>query len=106
MNINPISSNLINLISPNEALSFDSNKILDTEASSDSFGNILNEALKTAAQADRADKESSLGLLMGQSDDLSGLLLDAQKAELSLSLALQIRNKVIEAYNEIMRMQV
>jgi len=70
------------------------------------FANILSDALNTASIADAADKASALELLMGQSDDLSGLLLDAQKAELSLNLALQIRNKVIDAYNEVMRMQV
>ena len=47
-----------------------------------------------------------LQLLIGESDDLAGLLIDAQKAELSLNLALQIRNKFVDAYNEIIRMQV
>ena len=61
---------------------------------------------KMAGQKDAVDKGSSLELLMGESDDLSGLLIDAQKAELSLQLALQIRNKVIDAYNEVMRMSV
>jgi len=106
MNINPLSSSIVNLIPSNEAITFDSNKILDTGDSPGSFANILSEAFSTASQADRADKASALELLMGQSDDLSGLLLDAQKAELSLNLALQIRNKVIDAYNEVMRMQV
>ena len=106
MNISPLSSNIVNLLSPNEAISFNSNKVFGTEESQGDFADILTEAFSTAAQADKTDKASALGLLMGQSDDLSGLLLDAQKAELSLNLALQIRNKVIDAYNEIMRMQV
>jgi len=107
MNINPLSSNIINLLSSNEAVRFDSDSLIRTETgSSDSFANVLSEALDAAAQADTADKASAIELLMGQSDDLSGLLLDAQKAELSLNLALQIRNKVVDAYNEIMRMQV
>ena len=71
-----------------------------------SFADILSETLKTASEAEAADKISSFELLTGQSDDLSGMLLDAQKAELSLNLALQIRNKVIDAYNDIMKMQV
>ncbi|MDR1330051.1 MAG: flagellar hook-basal body complex protein FliE [Oscillospiraceae bacterium] len=37
---------------------------------------------------------------------MSGMLLDAQKAEIALNLALQIRNKVLDAYNDIIRMQV
>ena len=70
------------------------------------FANILSDALSAATQADAVDKVSAIELLTGQSDDLSGLLIDAQKAELSLNLALQLRNKVIDAYNEVMRMQV
>ena len=103
MSINPLSSNLVNLLS-NEPLAF---KTIGEASKSDAnFADILSESLKTAGEADVTDKISSLELLTGQTDDLSGLLLDAQKAELSLTLALQIRNKVIDAYNEIMRMQV
>ena len=103
MTINPLSSNIVNLLA-DERLSLDTSKEFNEAAGS--FADILSESLKTASDADTIDKTSALQLLMGQTDDLSGLLLDAQKAELSLSLALQIRNKVIDAYNEIMRMQV
>ncbi|MCL2151636.1 MAG: flagellar hook-basal body complex protein FliE [Oscillospiraceae bacterium] len=106
MNLTPLSSDLVNILSPTEATPLSSKYILDTDGSPDSFANILSEAFTTAGLADKADKASALELLVGNSDDLSGLLLDAQKAELSLNLALQLRNKVIDAYNEIMRMQV
>jgi len=33
-------------------------------------------------------------------------MLDAQKAEITLNLAIQLRNKVLDAYKEIMNMQV
>jgi len=105
MNISPLSSNLVTLLA-NEALKFDSDKLTDADKTSGSFADILTDALGTAAQADAVDKLSSLELLIGQTDDLSGLMLDMQKAELSLNLALQIRNKVIDAYNEVMRMSV
>jgi len=105
MNINPLSANLINLLS-SESITFDSNKLSGAKQSDGSFANIFSDALDTAAKADTADKASAIELLIGQNDNLSGLILDAQKAELSLNLALQIRNKVVDAYNEIMRMQV
>ena len=103
MNINPLQPNFINLISNEPASPFSSAL---SEAGEGNFADILTETLKTAAELDAADKASAIELLIGRSDDLSGLMLDAQKAELSLNLALQIRNKVIDAYNEIMRMQV
>ena len=104
MTINSISPNLINLLS-NDAIAFDPGGV-GLGQSEGSFADILTEAFSTAAQADSADKTSAMGLMMGQEDDLVGLMLDAQKAEMSLNLALQIRNKVVEAYNEILRMQV
>ena len=103
MSINPLSSNLVNLLS-SEPLGYKT--VGELSKSEGNFADILSESLKTAGEADVIDKASSLELLTGRTDDLSGLLLDAQKAELSLTLALQIRNKVIDAYNEIMRMQV
>ena len=102
MSINPLPPNLIHLLH-NTPIKMDSDRL---SGSSGNFSDILTEALNTAGQADAIDKGSSLQLLMGESDDLSGLLIDAQKAELSLQLALQIRNKVIDAYNEVMRMSV
>ena len=107
MNISPISANIVNILSSDQ-ISFGETGITSgiTEAASVSFSDILSGSMKTAAEADAMDKYSAIELLTGQSDDLSGLLLDAQKAELSLNLALQIRNKVLDAYNEIMRMQV
>ena len=106
MNINPLSANLLSLLSPNNALTPDADKLAGAGQTDGSFANILTESLNTAAQTDAADKASALELLKGQSDDLSGLLLDAQKAEISLNLALQIRNKILDAYEEVLRMQV
>lgn len=100
--IDPVYTKLITQLR-NEPIRADIPGITDGQ---DSFADILTESLKTAAATDTADKFSGVQLLTGQSDDMSGLLLDASKAEISLSLALQIRNKVIDAYNEIMRMSV
>ena len=102
MDINPLSPNLMQLLN-NEPVSSGTNRSTGTDSG---FANILSEAFSNANNTDSADKASMLGMLTGESDDLSGLLIDAQKAELALQLALQIRNKVIDAYNEVMRMSV
>jgi len=106
MNINPLSINLSNIISPNSVTTFNPGGLTSEGNSDMAFSNILSDAFDVAAQADRVDKASSLELLIGQSDDMAGMLIDAQKAELSLNLALQIRNRIVDAYNEVMRMQV
>jgi len=101
MSINPITPNIMHLFN-NTPVKFDDR----LTGSGGSFADILNESLNTAGEADFVDKGSTMELLMGEADDLSGLLIDAQKAELALQFALQIRNKVIDAYNEVMRMSV
>ena len=102
MAISPLPPNLVHLFN-HEPVSTGSN---DHRGLTAGFANILSESLSTAVQADIKDRGSMLELLTGENDDLSGLLIDMQKAELSLQLALQIRNKVIDAYNEVLRMSI
>jgi len=102
MSVNPLTPNLLHLLNP-EPLRGSSTRL---PSSSGDFSNIFTEALNAASRADTDDKVSTLELLMGESDDLAALMIDIQKAELSLNLALQIRNKLIDAYNEVMRMSV
>jgi len=102
MPIDPIPQNIVHLFN-NEPVKTATSNLTGTDGN---FADILTEAISTARENDAVDKGSMLELLMGESDDLSHLLIDAQKAELSLQLALQIRNKVIDAYNEVMRMSV
>jgi flagellar hook-basal body complex protein FliE len=47
-----------------------------------------------------------LSLTTGEINNLHSIMISAEKADITLSLALQIRNKVIEAYENIMRMQI
>jgi len=101
--INPLPPNLIHLFN-NTPVSTIAERMANSDGGS--FADILTEAMTTVGVTDSIDKGSSMQLLMGQADDLSGMLIDAQKAELALQLALQIRNKVIDAYTEVMRMSV
>jgi len=73
---------------------------------SGSFTDILSEALSNAADTEESAQEANASILTGEADDLHTPLIEAQKAELALDLAIQIRNKVITAYNQIMNMQV
>jgi len=53
------------------------------------------------------DAETGLTqLATGESGNLHHVMLDLQKAKLEFQLAVQIRNKVLEGYQDIMRMQI
>ena len=55
-----------------------------------------------AGQAD----DMARRLVTGQVDDLSQVMIASEKARLAIELAVQLRNKALEAYQEIMRMPV
>lgn len=75
-------------------------------SSNSSFTDLLNEAVNMTDETDAADQASNMALLSGQDAGIHTAMIESQKAELALTLTIQIRNKVIDAYNEIMRMQV
>jgi len=70
------------------------------------FAEALNKAVveigQTQAEADLAVER----LQTGESKNLHEVMIAMEKADISLRLAVQMRNKVLEAYQEIMRMQV
>lgn len=70
------------------------------------FGQFLNDAVnKLNTQQAEADK-LNVQFLNGELADVHQLMIAGQKVSLGLDLTLQIRNKVIEAYQEVMRTQI
>jgi flagellar hook-basal body complex protein FliE len=81
-------------------------RMAPADTSSSSFASLLGQALEPARATAAEAKAQSVGLLTGQTDQIHSVVLAAEKADLALRLTLQIRNKVLDAYHEIMRMQV
>ena len=75
-------------------------------AQEESFGDMLKRALGGVAAADYGDKSTNIALMTGILDDMHTATIAAEKADIVLQLTLQIRNKAVDAYNEIMRMQI
>lgn len=71
-----------------------------------SFQDVFSEALKNTMETEKAEEQSMLSLLAGEDTDIHTSMIETQKAELALELTLQIRNKIIDSYKEIMQMQV
>jgi flagellar hook-basal body complex protein FliE len=70
------------------------------------FSSWLGQALQPAREAQAAAQAESIGLLTGQATSVHQVVLAAEKADLALQMTVQIRNKALDAYNEIMRMQL
>jgi flagellar hook-basal body complex protein FliE len=71
-----------------------------------SFKDMLSDAIKTAEDMQTVSQDGTDALLSGQTDDIAQVMVDMEKAELSLNLVVEVRNKVVDAYNQIMNMQV
>ncbi len=54
----------------------------------------------------KAAEAASVELALGRSKNTAETLLAVQKADLSFQLMLSVRNKLVDAYREVMRMQV
>ncbi len=71
-----------------------------------SFGEYLTSAMKKVNQLQLDADEQNALLAAGQIEDVSQVVVASQKAEIALQLTLQLRNRAVSAYQEIMRMQV
>ncbi|MGZ4032138.1 MAG: flagellar hook-basal body complex protein FliE [Tumebacillaceae bacterium] len=71
-----------------------------------SFSDYLNSALEQVNNDQIASDKMTESLATGQAPDLHTVMITTEKAQLSFELAVQIRNKALESYQEIMRMQM
>jgi flagellar hook-basal body complex protein FliE len=70
------------------------------------FGDVLKDAISTVNDLQK-QSDTAIGQLMsGENQDIHSTLIAVQKADLSFQTMMQVRNKIVAAYQEIMRIQV
>ncbi len=74
--------------------------------SGEGFGKILEDSIEKVNELQKAADKSVEEVAQGKSDNIIGTVIALEKADQSLKLMTEVRNKVVEAYNQIMRMQV
>ena len=79
-----------------------------TEAgkAADGFGDALSGAVKDVSRMEAQANEMGQQIAGGDLSDMHNAMVAMQKASMALDLTVQVRNKVLDAYQEIMRMQV
>jgi flagellar hook-basal body complex protein FliE len=70
------------------------------------FGDLIGDALQQLNQVQTEANSAMTDVAAGRSTDLHTALVTVEEASLALQLALQVRNKMVESYQEVMRMQV
>ena len=70
------------------------------------FSDAMNQLLEQTSTSTTEARNEAMSMLTGEADSIHSVVLAGEKAEIALQLTLQIRNKVLDAYNEVMRMQI
>ncbi len=70
------------------------------------FGDILAQSIQEVESSGKTANEAVTSFLSGEGVELHDVAIAAQKAELSFELFMQTRNKLVQAYQEVMRMQI
>lgn len=97
MNINSIQA-LNNIVS--------TEKKTQSVSNGASFESMLNKYINNADSAVNESESMALSLAKGDAVNLHDVTIAAQKASIAVSLTTTVRDKAVEAYQEIMRMQV
>ncbi len=71
-----------------------------------SFKNIFDNALKNLNDSQLKSEETLKNFLVGEVTDVHTVMISLEEAKLHMQLAVEVRNKLIEAYQEVSRMQV
>jgi len=97
--------NKIDFLLPNK---IDTNKIAEKNSGEKTvnFGDLLKNALKDVNDAQLNADEAIKKVLNGETQNIHETMIALQKADVSLKLMLEVRNRLLEAYQEIMRTQV
>ncbi len=85
---------------------FTQNQTPKLEKPTASFSEILEDSINKVGQLEKDANEQTEKLVKMEGQDIHNTMIAVEKADLSFQLMMQIRNKIIDAYQEIMRMQV
>jgi flagellar hook-basal body complex protein FliE len=106
--IAPIESTPFGLSEATRSLDAVSGSAGTTSAASaiDSFGAFLGSAVEAANRADLTASQKVDALASGAADDLHGTMISVKEAEISIKLVGTVRNKILDAFQELWRTSV
>lgn len=103
--INPMSSQYTQMLQQISHLTQNQGSFQTDEIEKSNFLDIFNSAINTIEQKQTDSNMAVQSLIDGTSNDLHNVMIKTTEAQLSLEVAVQLRNRALEAYNEIKNMQ-
>jgi len=70
-----------------------------------SFGSSLSDAISQVEQVHTDAQQQVQQLLQGDRQDIHNVMIAVEKADIAFQLMMQVRNKIVNAYQEISRLQ-
>ena len=70
------------------------------------FQDVFRQALNNLEETRAVSERDSARLAVGDVDNIAEIMVNSQRAEVALQMAVQLRNRILDAYQEIMRMNV
>lgn len=104
MSIQNINSATTNILRPLDEKNL--TKTITPFQSQVKFSDFLKKSIAEVNNAQIESDKLTVKMAKGEDVDLHQVMITSQKASITLQAALEIRNKVVEAYQETMRMQV
>lgn len=82
------------------------NKVASSNNNTESFANMLQSAINNVNDLQIQSQQTLNDFAAGKTDNIQDVMIASEKADIALQFTMQIRNKVLDAYSEIMRMQI
>lgn len=92
-------------IPPIDPAAFDQQQVSQITGNQPQFFDALKRTLQQAQQIQTEADSKVSSLMTGQGGDIQGAMLAVEKANLSFELAMEVRNKIVSAYQEVYNMQ-
>jgi flagellar hook-basal body complex protein FliE len=71
-----------------------------------SFTDVLNDAFTNLEDLNQVKDADSRNLAIGDMDNLATMMINTQRADSALTMVVELRNRLLEGYNEIMRTSI
>jgi flagellar hook-basal body complex protein FliE len=78
----------------------------NTASPTEGFGPMLDGLVGTVQEKSSAAQAATRKILLGDSDQLHQSVIAMQEASVAFTMMVEVRNKLVESYQELMRMQV
>lgn len=78
----------------------------NTAAPTEGFSSMLDGLVATVDAKQQASQAATRRVLLGETDQLHSSVIAMQEASVAFTMMVEVRNKLVESYQELMRMQV